>query len=550
MGRTLSAALLNRLPTDHYLRRMYATHDLLHKQCCLVECRQRLDRVSHPFTPYPCNRALQWCKKHSVALSRIRLTAPLADIPTDNHTTTTDPMDLATEVGGSLELEPKSTTVLIDDPVDDPVDSTESNSLVLSASSSMLVTDFRNCESALPRVDVEEPPAIQAPSVSISTDDRRKVESVELSSIDPPAEETIGAPSSGSQQLQEPMQTAIRSYIGLNGPSASVQDTEAVSITSHGAVRVVSPVPEIGSQSLTAADSNNSTPNEEKKKARKRPRTELDNYEIGLPTPASDRDSPIWRAKRKLRWYRHLAVRPSVDPALQALTVSKATVSKWWDVCKRLPRNGQAWNALKVEREKDVPRVENKKKGRDYGDQSWQRDVASIRDQELVKNTEVEVRALLRHLGVPEKHLHLCVLKVLRSPPGALRQKVHTDTDVEAPVHDAHRKPIPGTKKAEQCISVIIHLNPGKSKGTYLPVFTATARKFGMARDATSYCEENAYESLSMEQGDMALFFQDVPHYGPDNPEPDGWRWVLFMMFSPEDAAGQDEYQSFHCVQN
>lgn len=59
-------------------------------------------------------------------------------------------------------------------------------------------------------------------------------------------------------------------------------------------------------------------------------------------------------------------------------------------------------------------------------------------------------------------------------------------------------------------------------------------------------CDDSNFASHNMHQGDALVFYQDVPHYGPANPDVSvgetdesdarGWRWVLFAMFSPEDA--------------
>ncbi|MDR3444324.1 hypothetical protein [Dyella sp.] len=37
----------------------------------------------------------------------------------------------------------------------------------------------------------------------------------------------------------------------------------------------------------------------------------------------------------------------------------------------------------------------------------------------------------------------------------------------------------------------------------------------------------------------------DVAHYGPANPSATDWRFVLFVLFSPEEAQNQDKYQQF-----
>lgn len=101
-------------------------------------------------------------------------------------------------------------------------------------------------------------------------------------------------------------------------------------------------------------------------------------------------------------------------------------------------------------------------------------------------------------------------------------------------------------------MSVIVHLNPGKSKGTYVPKCTSTEmkRRFEQEKDS-SLCDSSTFTSHDMEQSDVLVFYQDVMHYGPENPslpsldstDISTWRWVLFAMYSPVKGANQDEQQ-------
>jgi len=45
--------------------------------------------------------------------------------------------------------------------------------------------------------------------------------------------------------------------------------------------------------------------------------------------------------------------------------------------------------------------------------------------------------------------------------------------------------------------------------------------------------------------GDALTMYGNVAHFGPANPSDTDWRWVLFVMFSPEAGPDQDASQEF-----
>ena len=173
------------------------------------------------------------------------------------------------------------------------------------------------------------------------------------------------------------------------------------------------------------------------------------------------------------------------------------------------------------------------------------------RSEVLVGETIEAMHAILVRLGVSMHGMKCVELKLLRSPPGAARQVAHKDTPEHAELH-AGRQVLPGTKKAPHCVSVLMHINPGTTQGTHMPVGEAS-QMAALFADLANVCIESNFHSASMQQGDITVFYHDVFHYGPaydgveggDVKDVSTWRWVLFAMFSPEHGAGQDEHQTF-----
>lgn len=202
--------------------------------------------------------------------------------------------------------------------------------------------------------------------------------------------------------------------------------------------------------------------------------------------------------------------------------------------------NGYQWSDLKV--------PESSGRGAKV---SQQRHADSLpKSASLVAETKKRLHELLVRLGVDDAENKQCVeLKLLRSPPGAERQILHLDTPETDELRKGRRR-VPGSLKAPHCVSVILHLNPGATHGTHTPTCPASQLPALVASPA-AWCDESAFHSVDMYQGDVALFYHDVPHFGPAHK--DGgkasdmaqWRWVLFAMFSPESGANQDTKQTF-----
>ncbi len=143
--------------------------------------------------------------------------------------------------------------------------------------------------------------------------------------------------------------------------------------------------------------------------------------------------------------------------------------------------------------------------------------------------------------------------KVLRSPPRAGQQKLHVDVPTAAMLHHPRTRRPTDQKKAPQCVSVVLHLNPGATNGTHVPLLSAAdmalllqplrPAKWGEASERL--CHESNYASHAMYGGDVLVFHGDIAHYGPANPSTTDWRWVLFVMFSPEDGPEQDAEQEY-----
>lgn len=214
---------------------------------------------------------------------------------------------------------------------------------------------------------------------------------------------------------------------------------------------------------------------------------------------------------------------------------------EWWNRClsSLSACTGSQWENLHIEGD---------------GRQSQQCEASSIpHSADMIAETRIALRDLLRKLqvdGIDEKEC--VVLKLIRSPPGAARQRLHYDVPTHIPLRDKHRQEIPGTMKAAHCVSVIVHLSPGTTAGTHLPRHTHADMLRLLQDEATGSlpCDASTYISNAMQQSDVAIFYDDVPHYGPAHSvtaETDisTWRWVLFAMFSPERGARQDEQQTF-----
>jgi hypothetical protein len=175
------------------------------------------------------------------------------------------------------------------------------------------------------------------------------------------------------------------------------------------------------------------------------------------------------------------------------------------------------------------------------------------------------LRAVLSLVGIAEvSQLHCCVMKLLRSPPGAARQKLHCDVPTHAVVGAsrtaAAHAPLP--KKAPQCVSIVLHLNPEPMPSTHVPRAPVTDGTPSWSTASSSPpCDEEEKEQQQQQQqqqqqhhfvshddmhgGDLLLFFSDVAHFGPTNALTSNWRWVLFVMFSPEAGSDQDGQQTF-----
>jgi len=148
---------------------------------------------------------------------------------------------------------------------------------------------------------------------------------------------------------------------------------------------------------------------------------------------------------------------------------------------------------------------------------------------------------LLSSLGVDGAHRKRRVsLSLLRSPPGAGRQVLHhLDTPEQVELH-VGRRAVPFVQEgAALRVSILVHLNPGTTKGARRPTckaseLAALLADLGIAFDASNFHFHSA--DVEQEQGDLTPAYHDVPHYGPT------WRWVLTRERS---RAGQDERQTF-----
>lgn len=98
-------------------------------------------------------------------------------------------------------------------------------------------------------------------------------------------------------------------------------------------------------------------------------------------------------------------------------------VDQWWIRCQESLRSlrNRDWSNLRIEGE---------------GKSSQQRDTDTVRSvTKLAKETESMLTNLLKQLGVDDVDgKNCCALKLLRSPPGAQRQKLHWDTPLSKPL--------------------------------------------------------------------------------------------------------------------
>jgi hypothetical protein len=233
-----------------------------------------------------------------------------------------------------------------------------------------------------------------------------------------------------------------------------------------------------------------------------------------------------------------------------AITCQRAELialrAAWWERCgvSAAIRKGVHWSNLRVL----WPRARA----------SQQRHADTMTSPELRRVTESALRRLLLSVGVPHvDSLHCCVMKVLRSPPRAGRQKLHVDVPSSAVVHHPHTRKATGESKAPRCVSIVLHLNPGVTCGTHVPLLSAAdmapllgcmPRHDEWATVSERLCRESNFASHDMQGGDALVFYTDVPHFGPANPSDTDWRWVLYTMFSPEAGPDQDDTQEFFSI--
>jgi hypothetical protein len=248
-------------------------------------------------------------------------------------------------------------------------------------------------------------------------------------------------------------------------------------------------------------------------------------------------------ATQHMRTHRWSILRQS--PYLQQVAAD------WWQRCcvSLSSRKGAQWSSLRVLGSQ--------------GKRSQQRDAHTIPTTVALRtSTETAVRRVLSSIGVAADALHCCAMKVLRSPPGAARQKLHYDVPVGAMLSDPSARGQGVSRlsahKGPQCISAVLHLNPETTRGTHVPIATAAemASLYGSESPSSGAesdtaasndrrCNDSNFVSHDMLGGDLLVFFDDVAHYGPANVSLTEWRWVLFVMFSPEEGPDQDNLQTF-----
>lgn len=214
----------------------------------------------------------------------------------------------------------------------------------------------------------------------------------------------------------------------------------------------------------------------------------------------------------------------------------------WWERCgiSAAARQGIHWSNLRVQWTRTRA--------------SQQRSADTLPTAELRTSTELVLRELLRSAAVPHvDELHCCTIKVLRSPPLAGRQRLHVDVPSSAALYPPHSRQATAGRKAPRCVSVVLHLNPGVTRGTHVPLPSAADMAPLMqslppdewAAERDRLCVDQNFASHDMQGGDALVFYGDVAHYGPANPSATDWRWVLFVMFSPEPGPDQDAEQEY-----
>lgn len=216
----------------------------------------------------------------------------------------------------------------------------------------------------------------------------------------------------------------------------------------------------------------------------------------------------------------------------------------WWERCgvSAAIRKGVQWTNLRVFWNRARP--------------SQQREADMMSSPQLRSATEAALRRALSVVGVADRDvnaLHCCTMKVLRSPPGAGRQRLHLDVPSAALIHHPRTRKETSERKAPRCISVILHLNPGVTRGTHVPLVSAEEMSSLVTLDPHDWpagsserlCAEDNFLSHDMHGGDALIMYGNVAHFGPANPSNTEWRWVLFTMFSPEAGPEQDASQEF-----
>jgi hypothetical protein len=174
---------------------------------------------------------------------------------------------------------------------------------------------------------------------------------------------------------------------------------------------------------------------------------------------------------------------------------------------------------------------------------SEQRQAAELVPAELINETVEQLRERLQQMGAAPP-AHAVVAKLLRSPPGADPQLVHSDIPGAHTAGD-------DTPKAAQCVSCLVNLAPRPTCSTWLPRLPAEQLLRRAAESDEQHlerlCDPIHYASYALQPGDLVAFRGDLPHYGPGNLSGEE-RWMLFVLFSPVEGADQDEQQQFvHC---
>jgi hypothetical protein len=379
---------------------------------------------------------------------------------------------------------------------------------------------------------------IQAHTIDTDVVDESFLDDVAALSLDPLSSTTASTPSTTDRELASTARTSDHPVAHPVDVHSSPTMSESVPLESGSAM--------LGADNFSASSdcspAAGSGPTKKKRVACDKA-TAVNLQQILIK---NQRDLAIRAAKQHLQSYRWVAV--SADREDRPL------IDRWWLKVR------QSVDQLRGEIVDDLP-------GDNYwynlhiegrGVASAQRDLSSIKSasSNLVNETLEMVRRRLEELGVQDIRKKHCVsAKLLRAPPGAGRQPLHWDVPQDEPLRGRNRKPIPDTKKAQHCLSVIVHLNSIPKQSTFMPQLTSSALMSRFIHNRRFGCDEQSrsdWKSKLMYQGDMMFFYQDTPHFGPEHParrEPaatsedatNDWRWVLFFMFSPSDAAQQDE---------